>query len=670
MIAGVLKTEPAWKTLPPATPPALRRLLRRCLEKDPRQRLRDIGDARVALEEIVSGNADEPEDAGAVSAKASAQEEARAGRRRVFVAAAVAAAVTALATGGVLFLLHQTPRAPQTVRLEMSITGDQPLLQIQGSAVVLSPDGRYIAYVTGSPSDISATRLSLRFLGRLEDTPLLGTEASYNPFFSPDGQWIGFVTPQALKKVSISGGTPLVLCPVALSRGATWGKNGTIVFAPNPASGLMMLPAAGGAPSPLTTLDKGESGHRWPQFLPDGERVIFTSYSSGDRNMGTIEVVDLKTKKRTVLHRGGTYARYASSGHLLFLNQGTLFAAPVDLAALKLTALPAPVLQNVTSNIEGGGQYDVSENGSIVYLTGQASGTLSSLVTADLSGRLTPLPVARREYQTPPRLSPDGRRIAVAVIADGNTDIWILDPERDTQTRLTFDPARDLYPVWSQDGRDIYFTSDRNSKWEILRKHADGTGDEEVMLASDVETDAYSTTPDGRFLAYHVLAQDGDPYVLPLQGDRKPHAIFTSKASEGDPVFSPNGRWMTYDSDESGRWEVYVRPANGEGSRWQVSGQGGEFARWSKDGTTIFYQERARAMWRVPVREAGAGLEIGKPEKLFDLAPGMQSDWDLGKDGRFLMIQSETAASAGGRNMLKLGLNWFEELKATLSAGR
>ena len=661
MIAAVIKTEPDLSALPAKTPAALRRLIRRCLEKDPRHRLRDIGDARVALEEIQSGRSEEP--AAAIAAAPGA------GRRPLLLAGATAAGAAAL-TAAALFLLKPSPTPSQPVRLEVLVTGDQPLLQIQGSAAALSSDGRHLAYVVGTASDVSATRMYLRNLGRFEDAMMAGTEAAYNPFFSPDGQWIGFVTPQALKKVSISGGTPLVLCPVALSRGAAWGESGAIVFAPNPASGLMQLPAAGGTPVELTKLGEGEATHRWPQFLPGGKKVLFTSYGSGDRNAGRIEVVDVGTGKRTVVHQGGTFARYAGSGHLLYLNNRTLFAAPFDLSALKMTSLPAPVLQDISTNVEGGGQYDVSASGTIVYLTGQAAGARNALVWADRQGKPTPVTGTRREYQTPPRVSPDGRRVAVAIIAEGNSDIWIHDLERDTQTRLTFDEGRDLYPVWSHDGQFVYFTSNRTGKWSIMRKRADGTGSEESMLDSDKEMDAYSASADGRFLGYHVVAAGGDSMILPLQEDRKPRALFTSASSDGDPVFSPDGRWVAYDSDESGRWEVYVRPVAGEGGRWQVSVQGGEFARWSRDGGTLFYQERGKNAWRVPVKATGSSLEVGRPEKLFELAVGLQPDWDVTADGsRFLMVQSETTAAAGG-SMVKLTFNWFEDLKALLATPR
>ncbi|HUD71271.1 MAG TPA: hypothetical protein VMQ62_04850, partial [Dongiaceae bacterium] len=385
-------------------------------------------------------------------------------------------------------------------------------------------------------------------------------------------------------------------------------------------------------------------------------------------NAGRIEVVELRSGKRTVVHQGGTYARYAGSGHLLYLNNRTLFAAPFDLGSLKMTALPAPVLQDISSSPEGGAQYDVSAGGTIVYLTGQSAGARNALVWSDRQGKLTPVVESRREYLSPPRLSPDGRRVAVPIVADGNTDIWIIDLVRDTQTRLTFDEGRDLYPVWSHDGQFVYFTSNRLGKWNILRKRADGTGPEESMITSDEEMDAYAASADGQYLGFHNLSSSGDTMILPLKGEPKPRPIFTSPASDGDPVFSPDGRWVSYDSDESGRWEVYVRPIDGKGGRWQVSAQGGEFARWSKDGTALYYLERNKAAWKVPVRAVGSTFEVGRPEKLFDLSPGLQSDWDVTADGnRYLLIQSETSSAANGHNMVKITFNWFGELRALLA---
>jgi len=664
ILASVLKTDPDFEALPAATPPALRSLLRRCLEKDPRSRLRDIGDARIALEEILSGGPGPAETPAMMPA-------APATRRSAWVVAALVAVVAALAGATATWMLGPAPSRTMPYHLEVSLSGDLPLLQIQGSAVALSPDGEYLAYVTGTPSDVSATKLHVRYLGRLEDTELSGAQGAYNPFFSPDGQWVGFVTPNELKKISISGGTPLTLCPVSLSRGAAWGEGGTIVFAPSPSSGLMRIPAAGGQPTELTKLAEGETSHRWPQFLPGGRQVLFTSYTSGDRNAGRIEVVDVDTGKRTVLQQGGTYGRYVASGHLLYINGGTMFAAPLDLGTLKLTALPAPVLQEISNSIEGGAQYDVSRNGTIVYLTGQVAGARNTLVWADPQGRMTPVSSVRREYQTP-RLSPDGKRIATVITADGNADIWVHDLERDTQTRLTFDEARDLYPVWSPDGRYVYFTSSRGGKWGIYRKRSDGSGDEDLVMESEVETDVYSVSPDGRFLAYHDQSTAGDPWVLPLDGEkREPRRVFQSGSADGDPVFSPDGRWISYDSDESGRWEVYVRPVEGGGGKWQVSAQGGEFARWSRDGRWLYYRERSGGVWRVPVKVTSDSIEAGRPEKLFEVDAGIQQDWDVSGDGqRFLFVQTETAAGGGGGNKAKLALNWFEDLRKLLTAAR
>jgi len=663
MLASVLKTDPDWNTLPAGTPHALRVLLARCLEKDPLRRLRDIGDARIVLEEILSGKGDAQQPAPAEAAPVA---KARSG-----LVTAVAVLGVAILAAAATWMLLPAPPEGQPYHLEVTVSGDLPLLQIQGSAAVLSPDGRYLAYVTGSPSDVSATRLHVRYLGRLEETELTGATGAYNPFFSPDGQWVGFVTPTELKKVSITGGTPLVLCAVSLSRGATWGDNGMIVFAPTPNGGLMQIPAAGGAPSELTGLSEGEVSHRWPQFLPGGKKVLFTSYTSGDRNAGRIEVVDVDTGARTVLQQGGTYGRYVSSGHLLYINSGTMFAAPLDLGSMKPATLPAPVLQGISSSVEGGAQYDVSRNGTIVYLTGQVAGARNTMVWTDPGGRMSPVSSVRREYQTP-RLSPDGKRIAVVIVADGNSDVWVHDLERDTQTRLTFDEARDIHPVWSPDGRYVYFTSNRGGTWGILRKRSDGSGEEESIFQSDDEIDVYSASPDGRFVAYHDQTTAGDAWILPVDGEkREPRRVFQSAAADGDPVFSPDGRWISYDSDESGRWEVYVRPVEGSGGKWQVSGQGGEFARWSDDSRWLFYRERSGGIWRVPVRVSSESIEAGRPEKLFEVPVGIQQDWDVSGDGtKFLFIQTETAVGDAGANKVKLALNWFAELRRLLATAR
>jgi Tol biopolymer transport system component len=659
-LASVLKTAPDWSALPGETPPALRRLLERCLEKDPRQRMRDIGDARIAIDDLRSGRFEETEVAAATGPQPGSG---------LMIAGAAVVALLLGALGA--WFLKPAPPLPAHRQLEVAVAGSLPLFYEQGSSVALSPDGDRLAFITGLASDTATFRLNLRPLDRLESTEVAGTGSAYNPFFSPDGQWVGFATPNELKKVAVTGGTPLTLCQLSLSRGATWGEEGTIVFAPSPASGLQWVPAAGGTPEPLTELAEGETSHRWPYFLPGGTHVLFTSYSSNDRNAGRIEVVEVKSGKRTVVHQGGTYPHYVESGHLLFANNGTLFAAPMNPRTLALSSLPAPVLPEIAINTEGGAMYDVARDGTLVYLTGQASGAQHLLRWFNVGGQSASVTEAAREYVNA-RLSPDNRQLAVELVSEGNRDIWVYDLERNTQTRLTFSDGREFNPAWSPDGKWIYYGS-ASGATGIFRKRTDGSGAEELVVTSEegVLMVPYSVSPDGRYLAYHDQGAAGDLWILPLDGASPPEPLFESQSFEGDPVFSPDGRWISYDADDSGEWEVYVRPFPGPGGKWQISAEGGEFARWSADGRKIFYRNRDGGIWSVDVDGTGESFQAGRPVKVLDLPPEYLGDWDVSSDGtRFLVIQQGGASGASGPNTVKFAFNWFGELEHLLATGR
>jgi serine/threonine-protein kinase len=663
-LASVLKSDPDWSALPAATPPALRRLLERCLDKDPRRRLRDVGDARIALEDLMAGRYQESEVATIPPLRQASRLAVAGG---LLVGVLVGAAVGALAA----WLLRPAAPRPTARHLEVAVEGDLPLFSEQGSGVALSPEASFLAYPTGMSSDTSTFRLNLRSLDRLESLEVAGTTSAYNPFFSPDGQWVGFATPNELKKVAVAGGTPLTLCSVSLSRGAAWGENGTIVFAPTPNSGLMQIPAAGGTPTPVTELEEGEISHRWPQFLPGGRRVLFTAYSSNDRNAGRIEIVDLDTRQRTRLHDGGTYARYAASGHLLFANNSTLFAAPLGSDRLELSALPAPVLPEIAMNSEGGAMYDVASDGTLVYLTGSVASARHLLKWFDFEGQTASVTESAREYVNP-RLSPDNRRLAVEVVVEGNRDIWIYDLDRDTQTRLTFGEGQEIFPTWSADGVWIYYGSTAETVG-IYRKRTDGSGQEELIFASEnkVLLNPYDVSPDGRFLAFHDQSPEGDLWILPLDGSDPPKRFFQSANFEGDPVFSPDGRWLAYDADDSGRWEVYVRPFPGPGGKWQISTEGGEFARWSADGSRLFYRDREGGIWSVDVDTRGESFSAGRPLRELELPSEYLGDWDVDAGGsRFIVIQQGGAAGAGGPNLVKFAFNWFGEVERLLATGR
>ncbi|MGH9388779.1 MAG: protein kinase domain-containing protein, partial [Vicinamibacteria bacterium] len=664
VLANVLAREPEWELLPGNTPPSVRRLLRRCLQKDVKKRIQSIGDARLLLEEYL-------EDPGASDALALPVAPKPSALRRVLPW--TVAGLSAVAFVASLVLLWPSPPKPElAVRLNAEVAGD-PLFSDLGTAIVLSPDGTRMAYVVG---DGNQRQLYVRSLDQLEGTPLSGTDLCYHPFFSPDGKWIGFVTRSELKKVSITGGAPLTLAEVNLSRGATWGENDTIVYASTPSSGLMRVSAAGGKPEPLTELAAGEASHRWPQFLPGGKVVLFTSNAAssnfGDAN---IELVVLATGERKLLHRGGSYARYVSSGHIVFVREATLFAAPFDLDRLELESSPAPVLPEVASNpYHGSAQFDVAPNGLLAYIGGGLQVPQYSMVSVDRDGRATPITEERRTFGEP-HFSPDGNRLAVQLYEPGrtNADVWVYDLKRGVPTRLTFDESEESAPFWSPDGERVVFSSDASGSTNVYWKRADGSGDAERITESEKTQFASSFSPDGKYIVYHEsnAGTGADLFVVPLSGDRKPEAFLQTAFTESEASFSRDGRWIAYQSNESGSMEIYVRPFPAAAGKWQISTESGTYARWSPNGREIFYR-RNNALMVVAVDPTGASLVADKPRKLFEgpfltltLYGSTLADYDVAPDGkRFVMMQGEQQAQT---TKVTFVFHWLEELERTFS---
>jgi serine/threonine-protein kinase len=548
VLAAVLRSDIDLSSLTDV-PPAIRQLLRRCLTRDRKHRLQSIGDARIAIEEYLEN----PDAAAEEEVRPAAVAEQPAWRRAIpWAAAGVMAAAFAIA----LWLLWPAaPPSPMRLNVEMS----PALWSDNGASAVLSPDGARMVYTVGTGVD---TRLYIRSLDQLEGIPLSGTEGGYHPFFSPDGQWVGFVTSTELKKVSVSGGAPLTLCSANRGRGGSWGPNDEIVFAPSPSSGLSRVAAAGGEPEALTVLDKekGDVTHRWPQVLPGGNAVLFTS-AVAESDGFNIEVVDVETSERKVIQRGGSYARYAPSGHLVYVREGTMFAAPFDLDALEMTGSPAPVLEGVKAAGSGAAQFDFSETGLVVYLTGSLRRRYP-IVWVDRQGNTTPLWEEEQEYSTP-RFSPDGSLLAVDAEGTAGRDVWVYDLNRGVPTRLTFGEGNDDTPVWSPDGEYIFFSSTGSGGVpNLYRKRADGSGEEERLTDSNNIQYPSSISPDGRFLAYHEVnaESDWDLWLLPLEGNQEPELFLRTPFGELEAEFSPNGRWIAYQSAESGTTEIYVRP--------------------------------------------------------------------------------------------------------------
>jgi serine/threonine-protein kinase len=662
VLAAVLHGSPDLSGVPLTVPPRLQELLRRCLTKDVKTRLQAIGDARVVLQEYVANPTSFIERPSTVAAVAA---PARSTRLPWTIAAIATAAAVAAAVWAIL-PRTEAPVRPARLRVE---AGPQPFFQGgSGASVVLSPDGERMAMVLGAGEQRS---LYVREIDQLTHTLLPGTEVAYNPFFSPDGQWIGFVTPNELKKVSISGGTPLTLAKVSRSRGASWGEGDVIVFCESPSSGLFKMPATGGEPEPLTTLDteKTEFSHRWPQILPGGRSVLFTVLRDDQTGTGTLEIVELDTGARRVVHHGGIYGRYLPSGHLVYVNEGTLFAAPFDLDSGQFERTPAPVVQGVLS--AGGAHYSVADDGTLVYLEGQAGTPRYELVLADRRGAATPFAEERQTF-VEPRFSPDGRRLAVEIVTGTTSDSWVYDIERGTTTRLTFGDGPDSAPQWSPDGASIVWASQRDDGVNLYRRASDGSGEEERLTTGGEGKFASSWSPDGRWILFtQVNPQTGnDVMMIPLDGDRAPQSYLATGTSEAEAAFSPDGRWVAYQSQESGREEVYVRPFPMRGGKWQISVDGGSHPRWSRDGKELYFR-RENGVMVVAVDITGDALDAGTPEKVFD-GPFLQAniggntyaDYDVSPDGqRFAMLRGEGGQIVADHMIVVF--HWFDELRST-----
>jgi len=669
-LAAVLRAEPEWAALPPETPSKIRDLLRRCLHKDPRQRLRDIGEARIAVHEALA------EPAGPSEAVAPVVTQPRWQRALPWGVAALMTLVTAFSLWSLRRIGAEAPR-PST-HLSASAPASELLANSEQPTVALSANGRELAYVAHHGD---TTQLFLRLMDRAEATALTGTEGASNPFFSPDGEWLGFFADAKLKKVSVRGGAPLVLCDAPQNRGAAWGPDDTIIFSPMFVSGLMRIPAAGGTPQAVTTPEtaKGERTHRWPEILPDGKAVIFTIGTTDSPTYyedAKIELLSLATGKRRVLVQGGSMARYAGSGHLVYARAGVLFAVPFDSSTLEAQGAPVPVLQGVGGDPSSGAvNFALATNGTLAYVPGLAQAPERTLVWVSRKGEIQPLPVPPRPYRNP-RLSPDGRRLAVEVGqgAGRQSDIWVLDIGRGTFTRLTFNTGS-FNPIWSPDGKRLTFNGPLKSGLQGLQwKPADGSAPEEMLTTSRFPEGPESWTPDGRQLTFFEIGtSESDIWNLSLEVERKPQPIIQTRFSEWGSSFSPDGRWLAYNSDESGRFEVYVQPFPGPGGKWQISNDGGWGAAWARNGRELFYVRGNDRMMVVSVQTRPT-FAPGTPRALFEsasinLLSGYGHNYDVSPDGqRFIAVRSTEAASAA--TQVNIVLNWFDDLLRAVPAGK
>ncbi len=675
VLGAIVHREPDWKLLPAVTPRRIQMLIKRCLRKDAKRRLQAIGDARVTILDFL----EDP-----VAAEASVGREPIPAWQRWLPWGV--AAVLALALAGSILVSGRAdePAAPLRTQTVLDTSG---LMFLQaGTNVAVSPGGDHIVVAQG---DVAGADLQL--WSRSLDDPtftVLAPAVAYAPFFSPDGEWVGFVSPSALQKVPVTGGTPLVLCEVSRARGATWGVGGTIVFAGSPNSGLSVVSQEGGAPEVLTTLDEeaGEATHRWPHFLPDGVHVLFTTLStSSDFDRATLEIINIETGARKVVHRGGSYGRYLPTGHILYYNAGTLFAMPFDLATLEATGGAVPVVNDVEGATFGGNaQFDISNNGLLVYRQSERRDVplhVAQWVNRDGEGSML---WDDPDTYAEPRISPDGTKAVFMVLAGRNWDLWTYDIERDVSTRLTFDAGFDGPAVWSPDGEEVIFSSDINGASNLYRRRADGSGEiQRITESADTTQYVSDWSNDGRYVLITAEGSVGGAAITYLDleegGDETSEFLPPTGVGLAEAMFSPNGRWVAYQSRESGQNEVYVRPFPPAGGKWQVSDAGGSYPKWSADGRELYYRND-EGIVVVSVGTEGSSFTAGRAQQLFRGAyrggiqgvnlDGIQfAHYDVAPDGRFVMFPAPPTEETPNVEWLQVVANWFTELNRRVPTG-
>jgi Tol biopolymer transport system component len=665
-LAAVLRAEPDWTALPPETPKAIRRLLRHCLAKDPKVR---IGDASTARIEIMDAR-DEPE-----ITPPGVQNFAR---RRVRLAWTAGLALGALAVGGSVVWMLKPASAPllPLTRFAIPLPAGQQFSSPGHRVGVLSPDGTALVYSANE-------RLHLRAMDQLEAVPIRGTEGVGDavgraPFFSPDGRWIGYWQGGQLKKVSLTGGAPIALCPARNPWGANWTAENTILYGQGP-EGIWRVSADGGKPENVLTVDADQIASG-PQLLPGGRAILFTLAHRGDQDATQIVVHSLDTDTRHVVLKEGTDARFVSTGHLLYVVGSTLLAVPFDVAALEMRGGAVPLVEDVARSPDGVMAYfSVSNDGDLVYVPTDAVGGFQhrTLVWVDRQGHEVPIKAAGARAYFYARLSPDGARIVLDV-RDQETDLWILDVARETLTLLTVGPERGARPVWTPDGKSVIYNSSRpGTSPDLFQRAWDGTGTVEQLTQGSAPHFASAVTPDGKGLIFGEGRQSdtgtgrsSDLMLLPLAGERRPQPLMETAFAETNGDISPDGQWLAYQSNESGQSQVYVRPFPNvaTGRRVQVSTTGGGQPLWARNGRELFYESQG-ALMRV-AWAGGPTFVPGTPSKLFDAPdlfdrriPGRQ--FDISPDGqRFLMTKAaEPAAQSASSARLILVQHWFEELK-------
>ena len=672
-IAQVITQAPDWNALPASTPTAVRRILRRCLEKDPRKRFQSAGDVRIEIEDVLSAPKGDEPDAPAVTTRP---------RWKSLLPWGLAAGLV-IALASVLLGTSRRAADPPPLRLEARVGTGELVRDANkdGALVTLSSDGRMMAYAA---TTAAGKRLFVRALDSLESRELAGTDNVIAHTFSPDGRWIAFLNNAGLSKVGVTGGAPTSIASALDARGLTWGSTDTIVYAPETTTGLFRVSAGGGQPVQLTKPLERERSHRWPWFLPDGKTVIFSCQMvDGGYDDGTIEAIrtDQETPQRKVLIRGGTFPRYLASGHLTYMRQGTLFVAPFDLQRLEVTGTAQPVLTGITAHGgtaggagNGAAQIAFSDNGTAVYMSGDVAEALTKVVIMDRAGKVLHETKERGELRAP-RFSPDGSEVAFQARLGGAHNVYVWNPSRGALRKVTFEKSLGGFPIWSPDSNMIAYFSDRGGIVpNVFMTRSDGAGEPEKLTQGHALRIATSFSSDAARLLVMEQAREGFDVGIVNVADKKLTPFLATPAQEMLATFSPDGRWIAYQSDESGTNEVYVRPYPGPGAKWQLSAGGGGIPVWTKSGRELLYLAgvlpKVRIM-AVEVSATGAELHYSAPKPITELVVTRLSEttyFDATADGsRLAVLQDVEGAARPGASHIIVVLNFFAEVRRAFS---
>jgi serine/threonine-protein kinase len=556
-------------------------------------------------------------------------------------------------------------------------------LESIGPAAILSPDGTRVVFV--SKHDGGKDRLFTRRLDEPTPTELAGTDGAHAPFFSPDGQWVGFFAGGKLKKARVDGSRVTNLCDASAGRGASWSDDGTfIVAALDNQSALSRVPAEGGSPAPLTRLGQGERTHRWPVVVPGRNAVVFmVNGAPGNFADSRIAVAALDSTPlvgrggidhRTLVDRPSMYPRYASNGHLMFVSRGTIYAMPLDADRLDVTGAPTAVLDSVASvaNYEdfGSSQFDISQSGTLLYHRGETVG-LRTIAWLDAAGTLETV-LGEPGMYIYPKVSPDGREIAYGMASGTTADIWVYDWRTRRKTKLTEGPGQKMYPVWTPDGRYLVFAE----SGAIVSVRADGSAAARVLIKSAGSASPYAFSADGAFLAYVAGSTDKgwSLMTVPITHGRdglnagSPDRFVELESGAATTAFSPDGHWIAYTSNESGTFEVYVREFPGKGTRTIISSGGGMMPMWSHNGRDLFYRTEDQRLMAVSYTVKKDGTFVAESPRVWSSKSianlGMSSNVDLAPDGRFaVLVPADPPEPQQTRGHFTLVLNFADDIR-------